>query len=262
MYDRSKELEAIVENIRTDFEAKHAAREVGLASCRQALRHSANAIRAVHRDDFPAAEDLLRQASELLERARGALAEHPDIYFAGFVHDALKEYAEGSAALALVGGEPLPDPKDIHVGNAAYLNGLGEAVGELRRHILDAMRYGDSPAAKCCLSNMDDIYSVMVTIDYPEAITGNLRRTADAVRGILERTRGDLALLRAPARPRTQARRVRVPPLTRSAAVGPHTNVLRRIAVPRFRTVYLLLRGLAALGPPPDVVLRPCFDTS
>jgi translin len=194
MYDRGKELEAVVEDVRTDFEAKHAAREVGLAACRQALRHSANAIRAVHRGDFPAAEELLRQASELLERARAALADHPDIYFAGFVHDAQKEYAEGCTTLALIAARPLPGPKDLRVENGAYLNGLGEAVGELRRHLLDALRSDDVTHCEVCLANMDDIYSLLVTFDYPEAITSGLRRTADAVRGILERTRGDLTL--------------------------------------------------------------------
>jgi translin len=194
MYDRSQELEGVVEDIRVDFEAKHAAREVGLVACRQALRHSANAVRVVHRGDFPAAEDLLRQASELLEKARVALADHPDIYYAGFVHDAQKEYAEGCTTLALIAARPLPGPKELKVENGAYLNGLGEAVGELRRHLLDALRSGDVTHCEVCLSNMDDIYSMLVTFDYPEAITSGLRRTADAVRGILERTRGDLTL--------------------------------------------------------------------
>jgi translin len=194
MYDRSKELEAIVENTRKDFQAKHAAREIGLASCRQALRHSANSVRVTHRGDFPGAEELLRQAAELLERARVAMADHPDIYFAGFVHDAQKEYAEGCTTLALIAGRPLPGPKELNVENGAYLNGLGEAVGELRRHLLDALRSGDVSQCEVCLGNMDDIYSLLVTFDYPEAITSGLRRTADAVRGILERTRGDLTL--------------------------------------------------------------------
>ncbi len=194
MYDRSQELEGVVEDIRVDFEAKHAAREVGLAACRQALRHSANAVRAVHRNDFAAAEALLHQASDLLESARAALADHPDIYHAGFVHDAQKEYAEGCTTLALIAGRPLPGPKELKVENGAYLNGLGEAVGELRRHLLDALRSGDFSDCEVCLGNMDDIYSLLVTFDYPEAITSGLRRTADAVRGILERTRGDLTL--------------------------------------------------------------------
>jgi len=194
MYDRSKELETVVEDIRTDFEAKHAAREVGLAACRQALRHSANAIRVVHRGDFPAAEALLAQAAELLQRAKTALSVHPDIYHAGFVHDAQKEYAEGCTTLALIAGRPLPTPQEIDVQYSSYLNGLGEAVGELRRHLLDALRSGDVSHCEVCLANMDDIYSLLVTFDYPEAITSGLRRTADAVRGILERTRGDLTI--------------------------------------------------------------------
>ena len=194
MYDRSKELETVIEGVRADFEAKHAAREVGLASCRRALRNSANAIRVVHRGDFPAAEVLLAEAGQLLESARAALAAHPDIYHAGFVHDAQKEYAEGCTSLALIAGRPLPKPSDIGVEYAAYLNGLGETVGELRRHLLDRLRSGDVTYCEVCLANMDDIYSLIVTFDYPEAITSGLRRTADAVRGILERTRGDLTL--------------------------------------------------------------------
>jgi len=194
MYDRSKELETVIEGVRADFEAKHAAREVGLASCRRALRNSANAIRVVHRGDFPAAEALLAEAGQLLESARAALAAHPDIYHAGFVHDAQKEYAEGCTSLALIAGRPLPKPSDIGVEYAAYLNGLGETVGELRRHLLDRLRAGDVTYCEVCLANMDDIYSLIVTFDYPEAITSGLRRSADAVRGILERTRGDLTL--------------------------------------------------------------------
>jgi translin len=194
MYDRSQELEAVAEDIRVDFGAKHAAREVGLAACRQALRHSANAVRVVHRGDFPGAEALLAQAAELLKQAKAALSAHPDIYHAGFVHDAQKEYAEGCTTLALIAGRPLPDPKAIGVEYSAYLNGLGETVGELRRHLLDALRSGDVSHCEVCLANMDDIYSLLVTFDYPEAITSGLRRTADAVRGILERTRGDLTI--------------------------------------------------------------------
>jgi translin len=189
-----RDLEAVVEEIRVDFEAKHRAREEGLASCREALRLSANAIRAVHRREFAAAEQTLERASGLLKRAKGALSAHPDIYHAGFVHDAQKEYAEGCLTLALVDGRPLPGPDALEVEYSAYLNGMGEAVGELRRHLLDSLRGGDVVHCEELLSIMDDIYSVLVTFDYPEALTGGLRRTADAVRGILERTRGDLTV--------------------------------------------------------------------
>ena len=194
MNNVGRELEAIVDDMRSDFEARHAAREQGLARCREALRHSANAIRAVHRGEFPAAEELVAQASALLGQAQDALSKHPAIFHAGFVHDAQKEYAEACLTLAIIAGRPLPTPQALGIEYNAYLNGLGEAVGELRRHLLDRLRAGDVEHCERVLSAMDDIYSVIVTFDYPEAITSGLRRTADAVRGILERTRGDLTI--------------------------------------------------------------------
>ncbi|MDP2959555.1 MAG: Clp protease N-terminal domain-containing protein, partial [Longimicrobiales bacterium] len=185
---------ALIEDVRAHLNAKHAAREQALALCRDALRHSANAIRAVHRGEFPAAEALLAQARGLLEQASQALADHPDIFYAGFVHNAAKEFAEGSLTLALVSQRPLPSPQELGVDHAAYLNGLGEAVGELRRYLLDSLRSGDIDRCEGVLAAMDDIYTLLVTMDYPEAITGGLRRTTDAMRGILERTRGDLTM--------------------------------------------------------------------
>ena len=194
MNNVSRELEAIVDDMRSDFGARHAAREQGLARCREALRHSANAIRVVHRGEFPAAEELVAQASALLGQAQAALSSHPAIFHAGFVHDAQKEYAEACLTLAIIAGRPLPTPQALGIEYNAYLNGLGETVGELRRHLLDRLRAGDVEHCERVLSDMDDIYSVIVTFDYPEAITSGLRRTADAVRGILERTRGDLTI--------------------------------------------------------------------
>jgi len=190
----AKRLNAIAEDVRAHLDAKHAARERALAVCRPALRHSANAIRAVHRGDFAAAEDLLAQARSLLAQASEALADHPDIFYAGFVHNAQKEFAEGCLTLALVSGRSLPSPADLRVDHPAYLNGLGEAMGELRRYLLDSLRHGDIGRCESALAAMDDIYAVLVTMDYPEAITAGLRRTTDAMRGLLERTRGDLTI--------------------------------------------------------------------
>ena len=190
----AERLNAVAEDVRVHLDAKHAARERALALCRTALRHSANAIRAVHRGEFAAAESLLAQAKSLLEQAAKALADHPDVFYAGFVHNAQKEFAEGCLTLALVSGRPLPSPAELGVDHPAYLNGLGEAVGELRRYLLDSLRAGDIGRCESILAAMDDIYAVLVTMDYPEAITGGLRHTTDAVRGTLERTRGDLTI--------------------------------------------------------------------
>jgi len=187
-------LDAIVEGIRAHLVSKNQAREQGLPLCREAIRHSANAIRAVHRAEFEAGQELIDRVAGLLSQAKAALRDHPDIFHAGFVHDAQKEFAEASLTLALVAGRSLPTPEELGVESAAYLNGLGEAVGELRRHLLDSLRSGDVSHCEECLTAMDDIYSVLVTFDYPDAMTAGLRRTTDNVRGILERTRGDLTL--------------------------------------------------------------------
>jgi translin len=194
MADISAALEGLMDGVRDAFASKNRARETALPLCREAIRFSANAIRAAHRDEFDLAQSLVDKAREQLVTAKSSLASEPDIYYAGFVHDAQKEYAEASITLALIAGRPLPLPQPLGVELQAYLNGMGEAVGELRRHLLDTLRAGDVERCEVWLRAMDDIYSALVTVDYPDAMTGGLRRTTDSVRGILEKTRGDLTL--------------------------------------------------------------------
>ncbi len=174
--------------------AKDAAREKVLPLCREIIRHCSQSIRAVHRQEFARAKELLRAARSLLDGVEQAVAECNELGYTGFVRDAQKEFAEGSITLALVTGKPPPAPNELGVDSAAYLNGLGEAVGELRRYLLDSMRKGDLSRGEELLAAMDDIYNVLVTMDFPDAITGGLRRTTDMVRGVLERTRSDLTL--------------------------------------------------------------------
>ncbi|HWO73442.1 MAG TPA: haloacid dehalogenase [Dehalococcoidia bacterium] len=189
------QVEALAESASQALAAKNAAREASLSRCRDAIRNSANAIRAVHRAEFEAARLLADKAATLLAEAKAALRGHDDIRYAGFVHDAEKEYAEARLTLAIIAGdERLPTPASLDVELAAFLNGLGEAVGELRRYLLDSLRSGSVERCEDCLAVMDEIYGILVTFDYPEAMTGGLRRTTDNVRGILERTRGDLSL--------------------------------------------------------------------
>jgi len=188
-------LEAIAEQIRADFEARDAAREKVLPLCREAIRRCANAIRAVHRRQFDQAEKLLKSAREILTEAEKSTAEYGELDYAGFVRDARKEFVEGTVTLALVTGKPLPHPDGLGVDAAAYLNGIGEAAGELRRYILDGLRRNEFSQGEELLSAMDDIYNVLVTMDFADAITGGLRRTTDMVRGVLERTRSDLTLV-------------------------------------------------------------------
>jgi translin len=189
------DIEALAEDASRALAAKNEAREAGLSRCRDAIRNSANAIRAVHRGEFETARTLAARAGTLLAEAKSALREHPDIRYAGFVHDSEKEYAEARITLAFISGESkLPTREDLGVELAAYLNGLAEAVGELRRFLLDILRGGEVERCEDCLAVMDEVYGILVTFDYPDAMTGGLRRTTDNVRGILERTRGDLSL--------------------------------------------------------------------
>jgi translin len=189
------DIEALAEDASRALAAKNEAREAGLSRCRDAIRNSANAIRAVHRGEFETARTLAGRAGTLLAEAKSALREHPDIRYAGFVHDSEKEYAEARITLAFISGESkLPTREELDVELAAYLNGLAEAVGELRRFLLDILRGGEVERCEDCLAVMDEVYGILVTFDYPDAMTGGLRRTTDNVRGILERTRGDLSL--------------------------------------------------------------------
>jgi len=188
-------LDSIAEQIRLSLSARDAARENVLPLCREIIRYSSRSIRAVHRQEFDQAEELLQSALNLLGEVKQAVAEHDELRSTGFIRDAQKEFAEGSILLALVIGEPPPDPDELGIDAAAYLNGLGEAVGELRRYLLDSMRKGDLTRGEGLLSAMDDIYNVLVNMDFPDAITGGLRRTTDMVRGVLERTRSDLTLV-------------------------------------------------------------------
>lgn len=186
-------LEEIIEQIQSNFEAKNEIRDLTLRRSRELIRGCANTIRAVHRGEYEHASGLLaqvrRDAGEMIEGVR----DYPDLYHAGYTQDALKEYVEANATFALITGGPLPSPEELAVEYAAYLNGLAEAASELRRHILDVIRRkGHSERAETLLGHMEEIYSHLVTIDFPSAITGGLRRTTDILRAVLERTRGDL----------------------------------------------------------------------
>jgi translin len=193
-------LSEIGDAVREQLDAKHKAREAALSLSRDLIRLSANTIRSVHRAEFEAAREMLARGRENLEETKRALVDHPDIYYAGYVQDAQKEFAEASTTLALIAGERLPTPDELGITGTAYLNGIGETIGELRRHLLDALRGGDMEHCEDTLTAMGDIYDVIVTMDYPEAVTAGLRRTADAMRAILERTRGDFTITYAQRR--------------------------------------------------------------
>jgi translin len=185
-------LEEIAEYIRKNLEAKHAERERLVTESRVLTRHCANAIRAMHRQEWDNAQVLLKTVREAVDSMCQDAATYPDLYYAGYTQDSIKEYVEAVLTFALVREEPLPTPQELQVEDATYLNGLAEASTELRRYILDILRHEHSDEAERLLAAMDAIYDTLVTFDFPDAISGGLRHRTDNVRGVLERTRGDM----------------------------------------------------------------------
>ena len=185
------DLSGLSEELRARFETATSARERGLSGSRNAIRACGNAIRALHRYEVDVASDLLDQAQREIDEARSALKDNPDLLHSGFVHDAEKELAEARITFALVTGAPFPTPADLDVDASAFVKGMAESIGELRRHILDLMRQGELKRCEELLGAMDDMYFVLVSMDYPDGITHGLRRLTDVARSIIERTRGD-----------------------------------------------------------------------
>ena len=188
-------LDDICEEIRADFENKTVVRDEALRDARQCIKHASLAIRAVHRNDETEARQEIARGRELVDRLRGNLkGAHPELYFAGYTQDALKEYCEAELTVAIILGEPLPTPQALNAENPAYLNGLAETLGELRRRCLDLLRPGYNQEVERLLEVMDEVYTQLVTMDFPDAITDGLRRRTDLARGITERTRADITV--------------------------------------------------------------------
>ncbi|MCL0069746.1 haloacid dehalogenase [Dehalococcoidia bacterium] len=194
MAEQTSKLGLIGERIRAGLSLKHAARERAIRSSREVIYKCSTSIRAAHRGEYDLARSLADSARALLDDVSEALDNHDDLRYTGLVRDSQKEYVEARVTLALISGHPIPDPDELGVGYSPYLNGLGEAAGELRRHILDTMRRGELERCEEILGTMDDIYGLLVTVDFPDTLTGGLRRTTDMVRGVLERSRGDLTI--------------------------------------------------------------------
>ncbi len=201
------DLDAIRDEVSDVLDSTYRAREVGLPNCRRVIRLSANAIRSLHRGEDSKAETLMSEAGELLAETVAVLTEFPGILHAGFVHDAAKEYAEARLTAALGVGSDVPGPGDLGVAVPAYLNGLGEAVGEMRRRMLDLLRAGDLDGGENALGVMDAVIELLASLDYPDGMTGGLRRTTDVARALAERSRSDLTTTMVQERLRADLRR-------------------------------------------------------
>ncbi len=185
---------SIIEKTRKVFDERTSARDQALVQARQLTRLCAHTIRAIHRQEADSAHQLLNEAHSLVQQMQKDLVNFPDLYFAGYTQDAIKEFSEASLTCAIIENEPIPTPEQLGIEYNTYVNGLAECIGELRRRCLDILRQGYSEDAERLLLAMDEIYAFLVTMDYPDAVTNGLRRQTDLVRGIIERTRADLTL--------------------------------------------------------------------
>ena len=191
------DIDASVASIVNDLDVKNQARDRALVESRQIVRHAATGIRALHRGEHERALETLAAGKNMVQATRRDLKEHPDLYWTGYVQDAQKEIAEAFIVAAILQHRELPKPEELEVEPAPYLNGMAEAASEMRRYVLDIIRRGgeaEMQEAERVLEVMDDIYTNLITVDFPDAITGGLRRTTDSLRAVLERTRGDLTI--------------------------------------------------------------------
>ena len=189
------QLDLICDQIRHEFDQKTALRDEAHKQARELTRHASLAIRAIHREDHDEAQSEINLGRELAQALTRTLrTEHPELFFAGYTQDAIKEYCEACLTVAMIKGEVLPTPQDLDAEPPAYLNGLTETLGELRRRCLDLLRPGYSAEVERLLALMDDVFTQLVTMDYPDAITDGLRRRTDLARGIIERTRADITV--------------------------------------------------------------------
>ncbi len=188
------QFEIIDEQARAYYDARTQARDQVLVQARKLTRLCAVTIRAIHRGESQAAHLTLEEAAGLVKEIKANLVEYPDLYFAGYTQDAIKEFAEASVTCALIEKQALPLPGELGIETSTYVNGMAESIGELRRRCLDILRQGYSQDAERLLACMDEIYALLVTMDYPDAVTNGLRRQTDLARGIVERTRADLTM--------------------------------------------------------------------
>ena len=190
----SQHLTEIADQAIEQFQVRNTAREQGLTVSREVIRLSANAIRAVHRGQFDEAREMVERGAARLKDTEPIRRENPEIFFAGFLNDARKEFSEANITLAVISGNPIPTPEQLGLDPSSYLNGMAEVIGEVRRYILDALRRDSFDGCQEMMDVMDEIYGILVTVDFPEGVTGGLRHSTDQMRGVLERTRGDLTM--------------------------------------------------------------------
>jgi translin len=186
-----KNLEEIAERIESRLEEKDQVREVAIKSARAINRLSGSIVHLIHKGED--VRPMMNEALDETHRLRSLLEDYPEIWESGLVEGALQELAEAAILLALVHDDELPDPDDMGITGNAYLLGMADAIGELRRFALEKLREGEVDEAKIYLEIMEEIFLVIMRFDFPDALIP-IRRKQDVARSLLEKTRGDVAV--------------------------------------------------------------------
>ena len=187
-------LEKNFKKIRFELDKANGIREKILNLSRESIRKSSIAIKHLHRGEYDLADKLITENHSLIHEINNLGSEMKPIRF-GMLLTSNQEYVESIFLQAFLRKKPYPNFEDLKVPHLSYLHGLTDFVGELRRVILDTLRQDkDIEIAIEALDLMDDLYSLLLSIDYPDSLTFNLRKKTDFVRNITEKTRGDVTL--------------------------------------------------------------------
>ncbi|WP_457619607.1 hypothetical protein [Methanopyrus sp.] len=187
-------LRETIEDIRGELDALDEARDEAQVVLRDLHKLSSEAVYEVHRGNLEEARRRLDEAAELVSKLHDLLGDFPELLRTGFAENHLQEYAEAEILYSIVKDLRAPSPEEINVSPRAYLLGLLDAVGELRRIVVDALREGDLDRAEEFLGIMEEIYSLTMTFDYPRSVVPNLKRKQDVARSLLEKTRSEVTI--------------------------------------------------------------------
>lgn len=188
-----KNLDNIVNKIEKSIDDKELIREKALRFSRDIIINCRKAIQYIHQGLNQEADENIKKASAKLAELYDTTKNFPEIYHNGFVENAAQELVEALCFYNIMQGKDLPDPDEIQTTYSSYLMGLCDLVGELRRTVLDSIRSGEQKNADEYLKMMEDIYDVIIRFDYPSGLVP-IKKKQDMVRGLIEKTRGELAV--------------------------------------------------------------------
>ncbi len=185
-------LEEIGKEIEEVLDEKDSVREIAIKSSREIIRIASRVITKLHRRENEI-EEIRRIKEEVWHLRSLLLNEYPDLFYSGFVQNALQEYVEALLLEAIINKKDIPSPKELYVNPSAYLMGCGDVVGELRREVLESLRVGNFNQAESYLQLMEEFYEMLMRFNYPSGLVP-IKQKQDVARALVEKTRGEITI--------------------------------------------------------------------